>query len=1551
MNRRSLGYALPFLVAAAAAAHGQGYTVETFPKGMTAVSGGTTLWNGASGTYDDATAQAPLGFTFRFFGASYTSCYVSTNGFLSFSPLSAAYYSNNVIPDAQAPNNYVALFWDDLVVSSTGDRVTYKTEGSSPNRVFVLEYFSVSRFNAPSAYLYGQIRLYETTNVIELHYATSYWVSMSATIGIENAGGTAGVGAPNATGATNTEPSVNYRFRPAPVRLRGTLQYEDRAFVVGGQVQSVAQAVNKPVRYADFTLVDGNGQPLSFSGQSWTTSGGAFDVTVPGLSLGATFRIRVLAQTAAATVTNSSDAVYAGLTPLLTVTAVDQSLGTITFTTASYPGLATALNLLDTAIDAYQYADGFTAENLPTIKVRWTSGDDGNSEFYPGGFLSSPYIKIADSRRWSHSSLLHEYGHYVMSIVAVTPGNYDATYNPLSGTTTPETAWSEGWAFYYGTAVAEQYYGNPTYVYASGETLTTRIDYEALTVNGSDYDGSVVQRHPASVARIAALLRDLHDGANEPNDGFGSAAAVFQRLDVGLDAVSDATALRFLDAWSVNERYAMSSLTTYHFQTYPGYLDDAVDTSGGVPDNTSSNAVPVASGYQASKWISKYNDDWMRVSLAAPGSLAVNVSLSHANGDIDLYVTDSSSNIVGSSASTTNAESVTVSGLAAGTYYVRVLGYQGTVNNSYSISVTTSLNHSVGTPSTASGPTAGTAGVTYAYTTAGSGCTLGHSVSYSFSWGDGTSSPFGAATQSHAWAAAGSFPVTVRAVCSGGSASAVSGPLTVTITTPHLVATPATPAGTASGITGTPYSYTTGGASCSWNHAVSYSFSWGDGTSSAFAGASQSHAWNAPGSYPVSATARCAGNVSSAASPALSVAINAPHTITSPGTPTGPSAGTTGTGYSFVTGGGSCSLGHSLTYSFGWGDGTSSGFGAATQVHSWSSAGTYAVTALGRCSGGLTSSPSSSLSVSISDPHSVSTPSSPAGPNSGTTGTSYGYSAGGSSCTWGHAVSYAFSWGDGTSSAFGGASQSHAWAAAGTYAVTASARCSAGVTSPPSPALTVAIEAPHTVNSPATPSGPTQGNTGTAYTYATGGAACNQGHPVSYSFSWGDGSSSAFGAASQAYAWAAEGSYAVTARARCSAGLASGASGALNVTMAAPGSAGPLTVGPSTGMAASGPVGGPFDPVAMTYTLRNEGTLPLAWSAATTAGWLSVSPASGTLAAGETASVTVALTAAAGNLPAGGYTDTVTFSNATHGTGTTTRPASLSVGGLTVTPATDFTGSGPAGGPFEPRDQAYALSNSGGVAVAWRADASATWLTLSSTGGTLAPGGSVQVMISINSSATALQAGRYTAAVTFTNVTNGIGTASRQVALDVAGPANDLFDSRGVLSGPTASVTASNRGAGEEPGEPDHAGNVGGASLWWIWIAPADGEVTLSLAGSTFDTLIAVYTGDALAGLVPVAWNDNASDTDATSRVSFTATAGTAYRIAVDGANSGSGPATGAVSLDLSLASGPAPSPAPGAGGGGGGGGGCGCTGLEGIAALAAVAGLRAFRRRRTAGR
>lgn len=104
---------------------------------------------------------------------------------------------------------------------------------------------------------------------------------------------------------------------------------------------------------------------------------------------------------------------------------------------------------------------------------------------------------------------------------------------------------------------------------------------------------------------------------------------------------------------------------------------------------------------------------------------------------------------------------------------------------------------------------------------------------------------------------------------------------------------------------------------------------------------------------------------------------------------------------------------------------------------------------------------------------------------------------------------------------------------------------------------------------------------------------------------------------------------------------------------------------------------------------------------------------------------------------------------------------------LNISPALGLVSSGPVGGPFAPVQKTYTLTNSGGSSLNWSAATSQPWLTLSATAGTLTPGGSTNLTLSLNAQAHLLAAGVHLGGVRFTNLSNGNGNIHRSVSLNV----------------------------------------------------------------------------------------------------------------------------------------------------------------------------------------
>ena len=110
------------------------------------------------------------------------------------------------------------------------------------------------------------------------------------------------------------------------------------------------------------------------------------------------------------------------------------------------------------------------------------------------------------------------------------------------------------------------------------------------------------------------------------------------------------------------------------------------------------------------------------------------------------------------------------------------------------------------------------------------------------------------------------------------------------------------------------------------------------------------------------------------------------------------------------------------------------------------------------------------------------------------------------------------------------------------------AKNSAG-TGPWSSGMSFTVEG---VSTPNLPSGPTNAETNTSYSYVIGGSASNVGHSIQYFFDWGDGTNSDWlpvGTTSASHSWTSAGTYLIKAQARCAAHISAVSSWSGNLSV------------------------------------------------------------------------------------------------------------------------------------------------------------------------------------------------------------------------------------------------------------------------------------------------------------------------------------------------------------------------------------------------------------------
>ncbi len=147
---------------------------------------------------------------------------------------------------------------------------------------------------------------------------------------------------------------------------------------------------------------------------------------------------------------------------------------------------------------------------------------------------------------------------------------------------------------------------------------------------------------------------------------------------------------------------------------------------------------------------------------------------------------------------------------------------------------------------------------------------------------------------------------------------------------------------------------------------------------------------------------------------------------------------------------------------------------------------------------------------------------------------------------------------------------------------------------------------------------------------------------------------------------------------------------------------------------------------------------------------------------------------------------------------------------------------------------------------------------------------------------------------------------SNTATLTIGGAeANDNFASATAITGTSGTVSGNNSTATGETGEPVHFNSTFNAasSLWYAYRPIASGVVTFDTIGSSFDTVLAAYTGSAVNNLTFLVQNNDVVGSTA-SQVTFPVTAGTTYYIVVASNTN----ARGAFVLNHSLSVTPQPS-------------------------------------------
>lgn len=336
------------------------YNVAAIPYAPYPFTGTQVL----NGTDDLWSASSPIGFNFCYFGSSYNTMVIGSNGQITFDLTQANGYNGwsitTTLPNViDLPANTICGAFRDIDPSMGGD-IYYQTVGTTPCRALVISWVNVPLFSCGPPNSTFQIVLYENTNYIDVYIQNSdgscTWNSGYGEIGIEDPTGTIAVVPPNRN-FPNAWTAINEAWRFSPSGAPSyTVTWSDPSGVVGtGQSINVCPTTNTTYT-ASMTLTNCNGSTLTLSDtvSIGITPGTGITVNSATICAGATATLTATGGTTytwsanAGSATTASVAVSPGATTVYTVSANSGGGGCTPIATSTVtvvPSLSVTVNV------------------------------------------------------------------------------------------------------------------------------------------------------------------------------------------------------------------------------------------------------------------------------------------------------------------------------------------------------------------------------------------------------------------------------------------------------------------------------------------------------------------------------------------------------------------------------------------------------------------------------------------------------------------------------------------------------------------------------------------------------------------------------------------------------------------------------------------------------------------------------------------------------------------------------------------------------------------------------------------------------------------------------------------------------------------------------------------------------------------------------------------------------------------------------------------------------------------------------------------------------
>jgi hypothetical protein len=671
----------------------QDYTVSSVTgQWVTPTSNATQLTLSNFGNnLDDGLATVQIPFQFAYFGKSYTSTVVGTNGTIWFG--SSGYnqnYSRYNFPVSGTPpgDGMVSIAQYDLDGQAPSAACYYWTDGTAPNRRFVVAWTNWSQWQYQNTN-YGpfnfQVQLYETSGRIQMAYTN--WASTVGTIakgcGLDEPGTTNRWVTPNGSSSYSFSgpPPNDWRFDPKVTNFSGTVLMDK--YVVDGTGIGNVKELGQPASGLTVELRDSTNAVAS---TGITDATGAFalkGIALVGTQVGSLW---VTGQTSACAVRATTGGASAGFQLASGVPfSADKVLGTVTITDANdVGGVSRApLNIASTVQGVYDWCTSRTLKNIPFLEILYDSSSLPTTYSKPGASAAQMRISggSANPDGWDRSIIRRTYARHVLGAVSGYPlTGFSNTYDAVSDDT---NAFAEGFGYYLNAAVG----GGSAIFYdgvSSSSSLPTNLEEPATPLASP--------RGPNVAAWCALSLYDLTDPANEAWDLIDGTGSAVDRPFLTVATLTAApTADAFYARWAILG-YDATSLSTSFIRH--GMLADDADE----PNDTGTTPKSLTQfGFiRQARVLNMFNEDWYSFIMPQPTNrLAVNVAFDRTNFNTTIVcqIYDAAGSVIATAnpLSPLGAFQAVTGALPSGTYRIRIQHNGGVRLPSYEVSAFSEL--------------------------------------------------------------------------------------------------------------------------------------------------------------------------------------------------------------------------------------------------------------------------------------------------------------------------------------------------------------------------------------------------------------------------------------------------------------------------------------------------------------------------------------------------------------------------------------------------------------------------------------------------------------------------------------------------------------------------------------------------------------------------------------------------------------------------------------------------------------------------------------------